>query len=172
MFPLLLGLAALTVLFVTSSSGSTSPQTPSPMPPDPTTPPPPPPGIPVPAKSVQLVRPNHPPLFLVVFQDGASDWTPIGWYYGHLDHVGTQSGTHNVWFTPEYEVRDVLGGLLAQGISGYFDTIEPDGFEDKDFRGRLDAPQSQIWFYDESDSADPHYVASGQHHIEDYLVIG
>ncbi len=132
-------------------------------------PPPPPTDIPPPSLA-PMIRPSYPPLFLWVFQDGAADWSPIGWYYGHTAHVQTSSSpARDVWFTPEGEVVDVLQSLLAQGINGWFDTIEPDGFEDKNIRGRLDAVQHVVWFFDESDPSDPHYVRASDHHIVDMI---
>ncbi len=118
---------------------------------------------------------HAPPLFLWILQDGASDWTPIGWFYGHAGKLISSGhvGIRDVWVTPEGEVKAQLDTLRDEGIAGYFDTIEPIGTEDRNFKGRIDQTDEEtrgVWFWvDETDVTPAHYEAENAHPFTEYL---
>lgn len=115
------------------------------------------------------------PLFLWILQDGASDWTPIGWFYGHQGKLisSNHNGVRDVWVTPEGEVKVQLDTLRDEGIAGYFDTIEPTGEEDRNFKGRIDQTDEEsrgVWFWvDATDVRPAHYDAENAHPFTEYL---
>jgi hypothetical protein len=141
---------------------------------------PPPPSVPpfappAPASAPQAsLSPTFkpPPLYLTLFQDGASGWYGIGWYYGKEEQVLVPGqGLVTKWLTPEGEIRRVLNTLRDEGIAGYFDTIEPVGVEDKNFKGRIDqgANSKGVWYWVDTTyvngevDEEAHYESEGQH---------
>jgi hypothetical protein len=143
-----------------------------PLPARPQAPPPPTatPQAPPPNTSASWHR-DFSPLYLWILQDGASEWTGVGWYYGHDAEIVDSGSTspRKVFFTPEGEIRPVLDDLVSQGIAGWFDTIEPTGKPDRNFTGRLDQEDKGVWFWIDNGEEPPHYEASSQHTFHDYV---
>lgn len=111
------------------------------------------------------------PLYLWILQDGASEWTGVGWFYGHEAEI-VDSGSpapRKVFYTPEGEIRPVLDDLVNQGIAGWFDTIEPSGKPDRNFTGRLDQEDKGVWFWVDNGEDPPHYEAENYRTFHDYV---
>lgn len=176
---LLLGVAGIVGLAISHfASGSGSKKTMVKKPPPPSVPhkaAPAPPSAPSLAASSSADFYHAPPLFLWILQDGASDWTPIGWFYGHAGKLISSGhvGIRDVWVTPEGEVKAQLDTLRDEGIAGYFDTIEPIGVEDRNFKGRIDQTDDEtrgVWFWvEETDITPAHYEAENAHAFTEYL---